>query len=673
MFDEPPAFDSPLSGALAMAERGWSVFPVDPPARDKPKKPAIRGWQKAATTDEQQIRDWAEQFPGCNFGIATESSGLVVLDEDTPGALDKWAESESIGRPETFAVASGREGGGTHHWYRSETEYKSSSPMKRAGYDVDVKARGGFVVCPGSIHASGEVYRIVNDVDPVPLPEAIAVHLRLPNERMYEAEPPSELLPDLYDEGYLDATKQYLKRDLDEAAAAPLGADPRWEPTVMHVAYRLVEMSNCAPSRFPRDEALAYLMKHAPQDDGFDSDDIERKFAHACAEKGYTGGRENVPDGGAEDDFGPLGPDAGHTDAGGDRSDGKRHLVVQRASEITPRKVMWLWDGHMALGTLSLLAGREGLGKSSLIAWLVAQITLGNLPGNLQGSPRAVIIAATEDSWEHTLVPRLMAAGADLDLVLRVDVMTSKGFTVDLSLPDDIPAVKELAEQERVALMVMDPLMSRLHNLDTHKDAEVRIALEPLVRMADEVHMSLVGLIHLNKSSTDPLNAVMGSKAFTAVARSVSTVVPDDSDEDDRRRLFGTVKNNLGPAMNNSQVYTIETADVDTPDGPTPVGKLVWHGEADTSIKAAMSDPGMDHRSAVQEATVWLFDYLTEARPDAVKRKTVISAAGKEGISESSVKRAASKLQVISEPSGFPRTTYWSLPEDFEPIAEGDE
>ena len=221
--------------------------------------------------------------------------------------------------------------------------------------------------------------------------------------------------------------------------------------------------------------------------------------------------------------------------------------------------------------------------------------------------------------------------------------------------------------------MVMDPLMSRLHNLDTHKDAEVRIALEPLVRMADEVHMSLVGLIHLNKSSTDPLNAVMGSKAFTAVARSVSTVVPDDSDEDDRRRLFGTVKNNLGPAMNNSQVYTIETADVDTPDGPTPVGKLVWHGEADTSIKAAMSDPGMDHRSAVQEATVWLFDYLTEARPDAVKRKTVISAAGKEGISESSVKRAASKLQVISEPSGFPRTTYWSLPEDFEPIAEGDE
>lgn len=484
-----------------------------------------------------------------------------------------------------------------------------------------------------------------------------------------------------------DYVKKAVRRHFDEflVPLTELGEDstikrvnPRtgeikeygWEENggLQYGARRLVELSNAAPSTYSQEAAEADFL-------ALDPGGFAGKFAHHWSDAvKAVGARAATPSqASAEDDFGPLGPDAGHTVAGGDHSDGKRHLVVQRASEITPRKVVWLWDGRMALGTLSLLAGREGLGKSSLIAWLVARITLGTLPGHLQGSPRAVIIAATEDSWEHTLVPRLMAAGADLNLVLRVDVMTSKGITVDLSLPDDIPSVKELAEQERVALMVLDPLMSRLHNLDTHKDAEVRIALEPLVRMADEVHMSLVGLIHLNKSSNDPLNAVMGSKAFTAVARSVSTVVPDDSDEDDRRRLFGTVKNNLGPAMNNSQIYTIETADVDTPDGPTPVGKLVWHGEADTSIKAAMADPGMDHRSAVQEATVWLLDYLTQAGPDAVKRKTVIAAAGKEGISESSAKRAASKLQVISEPSGFPRTTYWSLPEDFEPIAEGDE
>ena len=43
-------------------------------------------------------------------------------------------------------------------------------------------------------------------------------------------------------------------------------------------------------------------------------------------------------------------------------------------------------------------------------------MTRGTLQGACQGNPRAVIVAATEDSWEHTIVPRLMAAGADLNL-----------------------------------------------------------------------------------------------------------------------------------------------------------------------------------------------------------------------------------------------------------------
>jgi hypothetical protein len=41
-----------------------------------------------------------------------------------------------------------------------------------------------------------------------------------------------------------------------------------------------------------------------------------------------------------------------------------RHVVLTAASEIKPRRVQWLWADRMALGTLALLAGREGLGKS---------------------------------------------------------------------------------------------------------------------------------------------------------------------------------------------------------------------------------------------------------------------------------------------------------------------
>jgi hypothetical protein len=62
-------------------------------------------------------------------------------------------------------------------------------------------------------------------------------------------------------------------------------------------------------------------------------------------------------------------------------------------------------------------AGREGTGKSSFAIWLTAQVTRGTLPGSL--TRRGVIYIAVEDSWKFTIVPRLMAAGADLHRVYR--------------------------------------------------------------------------------------------------------------------------------------------------------------------------------------------------------------------------------------------------------------
>src|SRR5699024_12285977 len=96
-----------------------------------------------------------------------------------------------------------------------------------------------------------------------------------------------------------------------------------------------------------------------------------------------------------------------------------------------------------------------------------------------------------------------------------------------------------------------------------------------------------------------------------AAARSVTAAIADPEDEDDRRRLFGTVKNTLGPALPASQVFTVESATVASDDGPIDMGVLAWHGEVDVSIKAAMSDAGMDTRSATEEACAWLEDYLS--------------------------------------------------------------
>jgi predicted ATP-dependent serine protease len=93
-------------------------------------------------------------------------------------------------------------------------------------------------------------------------------------------------------------------------------------------------------------------------------------------------------------------------------STGYRTLTFKRASDVQVRPVRWLWDGRIALGTLALVGGREGIGKSTLCYQLAADITCGRMRGAFYGEPKAVIVVATEDSWEHTIVPRLMAAGA---------------------------------------------------------------------------------------------------------------------------------------------------------------------------------------------------------------------------------------------------------------------
>jgi len=352
----------------------------------------------------------------------------------------------------------------------------------------------------------------------------------------------------------------------------------------------------------------------------------------------------------------------------------ERRLVLVAADSIKPRPVFWLWTGRLALGTLGLLAGREGLGKSTLGYWTAARVTRGELEGTYQGVPKSVLVCATEDSWEHTIVPRLMAAGADLARVFRVEVLNALDIHVGLSLPRDLIALERAAGETDAALLLLDPLMSRLGDLDTHRDAEVRQALEPLVAIADRTGMAALGVIHHNKSgSTDPLQVVMGSKAFTAVARSVHTVVPDPDDESDTRRLFGTPKNNLGRTDLPTLSFTIEGHPIETDEGTAWTGRLEWGEEMVGSIGDAMrrASGSEDDKSAAGEAGDWLSDHL--AIQGGTDDSASIKRAGqKAGHSLSALQRARRKIGATLTSEGFPRRTFWTLGAG-EPVGAADQ
>jgi hypothetical protein len=160
----------------------------------------------------------------------------------------------------------------------------------------------------------------------------------------------------------------------------------------------------------------------------------------------------------------------------------KPELRVTAFSQIKIKATEWLWHHRIPIGALTLLPGREGTGKSTAGAWLAAQVTKGTLPGVYEGIPKGVFYAATEDDYERTIAPRVIAAGADMDKVYRIDVEeVSGGSTIEMILPQHINLLRDGIRKYEIALVFFDPLMSVINgSLDTHKDRDARSALEPL-------------------------------------------------------------------------------------------------------------------------------------------------------------------------------------------------
>lgn len=177
-----------LRSALALAARGWLVFPCAPGG----KRPALhRNWQDLATTDPGQVLAWWERAP-YNIGIACGPSGLVVIDLDVSpapcpgpargavpalsgaGALAALCQRHGQPRPlPTYAV--GTPSGGAHLYYAAPAGPVRNS-AGRLGPRIDVRAAGGYVIGCGS-RIRGRPYLVRDQRPPAPLPSWIAALL----------------------------------------------------------------------------------------------------------------------------------------------------------------------------------------------------------------------------------------------------------------------------------------------------------------------------------------------------------------------------------------------------------------------------------------------------------------------------------------------------------------
>lgn len=186
-----------LAAAVTYAEAGWPVYPVHPAGKGPDgsgKIPAIKEWNKAATTDLETVkRWWGKTHRGHNIGLAVPSSVLIVDIDQHTAEKDGGAHLEALERehgplPETLTAHTG--GGGIHRYYLRPATVRPLDPNALAAYGIDLLTDGHGAILSPSVSTSGPYWWVDPAAEIVALPEwFIALIVKPEPQRVYYVPP----------------------------------------------------------------------------------------------------------------------------------------------------------------------------------------------------------------------------------------------------------------------------------------------------------------------------------------------------------------------------------------------------------------------------------------------------------------------------------------------------
>ncbi len=356
----------------------------------------------------------------------------------------------------------------------------------------------------------------------------------------------------------------------------------------------------------------------------------------------------------------PTSPIERTKEAGKQPQEKKVTIISQKASQVEIRPIDWLWYQRIPKGKLSLLTGNPGVGKSQVTANITATITTGTAytDGSSCNTGKVIFISA-EDDTADTIVPRLIAAGANLDLVEIVDYVLNESTETGFSLKTHLSALENLiVKLENVAAIIIDPITAYLGTTDANSNSEVRSILTPLARIAEKYNLAIICISHNNKNaSQQAIHRAIGSIGFIAACRSAYVVIKDNDDDD--KRLFLPLKNNNGNDKT-GLAFHIESTVV---NGNIETSKVVWLNElvlktADEIMSSSMT---YEDKSALEAAKEFLHILLHSS---ALPATEIFKLAKAEGISESTLRRAKQKMGITTSRERFGKggKYIWSLP-----------
>lgn len=331
----------------------------------------------------------------------------------------------------------------------------------------------------------------------------------------------------------------------------------------------------------------------------------------------------------------------------------KRHHgtpVIVTIADVAPEAIRWLWPGRLAFGKLTVIAGNPGLGKSIISLDAGARASAGrSWPGGSPGIGAINVLAiVAEDGIADTIRPRLDNAGADVSRVhvLKAIRIGRSDRAVQLA---DVDGIEAAIEKTGARLVIIDPLSAYLGDTDSHRDADVRGLMTPIVELAERKDAAILAVMHLSKTAgRSAIHRASGSVAFVAQSRFALAVIVDPDNRE--RRYLAPMKCNL-------------TKEPDTLAFGIPDGRLTWEAEPVSNFNLdatlAASEGTQRDKSEQTDVDRVLQDLLDDVTAWPMPAKDALAAGEARGIHPQTLRRAAMKRQITIKRDGFGRGGKW--------------
>ena len=317
------------------------------------------------------------------------------------------------------------------------------------------------------------------------------------------------------------------------------------------------------------------------------------------------------------------------------RRQAMQELGFTPMADVETRQAEYLIEPDLPLDAITILAGVAGMGKTWLALKWAADISTGR--ATKDGTPGLVYYFTQENDPHIVLSPRLESLGADPENIV---IMQQMADTPALTMCD--ARLDALASRPgcRPSLVVFDPIQSYLEkHANMNQAADVRPMMDHLANFAARYHCAVMLVSHISKpnlSGGSASDRILGSSDFRNAARSIIFV---GCDPDDRSlRVFAQDKSSLGPP-GPSRKFSIHDGGVEIMDECNLTADEILRGYV----------PGNPRGPAPEAANraVALLGEMTN-NPGWVRKSDAIAAADKEGISESTMKRASKEAKLAS-------------------------